>query len=545
MSVLLFLGIAFGGAAATLLTRRWAAVSATLGIAALIAGIVAAAAIRPETVQIGGGTLVGTAYGRLFLVLGLGSGLVLSLMGLANGLPRNLPGAVLGGLGGAGLALFLPDPTTAVVATIVSGLAGVLVTLRYVPTAIGVAAAARELRAIVVAGGIVLLATAWVSRPLDTLAADPPVFGLAYLAVAVGVAMRFGAVPFHLWVARVADAAPEVALPLITAWGPAALAVVGLAWVDASIVPVSPIAGDLPAERIVIIAIGLACLVLAAIAAWIQVDLEHVVAYATIQDAGIVVLSFAALELEQASDTGTWPAARTWIIVMLVTRTAFAAWAVATRARFGTRRIDELRGWARRSPVLAIGLLAIAVASIGWPGFGAFDARATIIRLAIGGPFQAIALAAVFLPLLYYGRLFAVGLAAPTAAIRDVADDRPRVPLDPATGVRFGRGNLPPLRERGAWPAVGRLVLDANRGLVVAALAFVLAAGAIFAAGGSFGLPAAAAEAAPAPSGVQPDLAAPGSSPDLSTPEPTAGVDGGGPTEPAGSSGPTGPSATP
>ena len=525
-----FLGIAFGGAAATLLTRRWASVSAGLGLLALAAGLVAAAAIGTDSVQIGGGTLVGTAYARLFLVLGMGSGLVVTLMAMAGGLPRNLPGALLAGLGGAGLALALPDPTTAVVATIVGGLAGVLVTLRFAPTAIGVAVAARELRAIVVAGGLVLLATAWVARPLDTLAQDPPVFGLAYLAVAVGVAMRFGAVPFHLWVARVADAAPEVALPLLTAWGPAALAIVGLAWVDASIVPVSPIAGDLPAERIVIVAIGLACLILAAIAAWIQDDLEHVVGYATVQDAGIVVLSFAALELDQAANAGTWPAVRTWIIVMLVARTAFAAWAVAARARFGTRRIDDLRGWARRSPVLAVGLLAIAVASIGWPGFGAFDARATIIRLAIDGPLQGVAMIAVFLPVLYYGRLFAVGLARPSAAVAAVADDRPRGPVDPETGVPLGRRLLARLRTPYAWATVGRLTLDANRGLVVAGLALLLAISAVFAAGGSFGLPAAAAEAAPAPSGFQPDLGEPGSSPDLSTPGPTDGVDGGGPT---------------
>ncbi|HTC86264.1 MAG TPA: hypothetical protein VK656_06145, partial [Candidatus Acidoferrum sp.] len=208
MSVLVFLGIAFGGAAATLLTRRWAAISAALGVAALIGGVVAASAIQPETVQIGGETLVGTVYGRLYLVLGMASGLVVTLMALAGGLPRNLPGALLAGLGGAGLALFLPDSTSAVIATVLGGLAGVLITLRYTPTAIGVAVAARELRAIAVAGGLVLLATAWVGRPLDTLVADPPVFGLAYLAVAVGVAMRFGAIPFHLWVARVADTAP-------------------------------------------------------------------------------------------------------------------------------------------------------------------------------------------------------------------------------------------------------------------------------------------------------------------------------------------------
>ena len=184
----------------------------------------------------------------------------------------------------------------AALSTLIGGLAGVLVTMHGTATPRGVAVAAREVRAIAVGGALVLLAMAWISRPLGALAQDTAVFGLAYLAVAVGMAMRFGAIPFHLWAARVAEAAPEVALPLLIAWGPAALAVVGLAWVDGSIAPVAPVTGQLPIEHLVILAIGVACIVLGAIAAWVQEDLEHVVGYATVQDAGVVILAFAVLD---------------------------------------------------------------------------------------------------------------------------------------------------------------------------------------------------------------------------------------------------------
>jgi NADH-quinone oxidoreductase subunit N len=536
VSVLPFLALAFGGAAATLLTRRSPVVSTWIGLLALGGAFLAAATISPDAYQLGGGSIAGSEYGRLFLVLGTGCGLIVALIGVLTDLPRNLAGALLAGLGGAGLALALPDPTTAVAATIAGGLAGVLVTLRDRPTPLNVAVAARELRAIAVAGALVLLATAWVSRPLETLVGDSPIFGLAYLAVGIGVAMRFGAIPFHLWVARVADVAPEVTLPLLTAWGPATLAIVGLAWVDGSIVPVIPITGDLPGERIVIVAVGLACLVLGAIAAWVQDDLEHVVGYATVQDAGIVVLAFAAL------DPDVWAASRTWIVVLLVARTAFAAWAVAVRARFGSRRIDDLHGWARRSPVLAVALLAIAVASVGWPGFAAFEARAQIIGLAVHGPLEGIVLAAVFLPLLYYGRLFAIGLARPTIEVAAVADDRPRAPLRQTTAVpavavgatppeatgrraiageQRGRARLPASRGPRTWAPLVGLIVDANRGLVAAGLALVLSIAAVLAAGGGLGLPAAAAEPAPAPAGLLPDLTGPGPSPDSSNPVPS------------------------
>lgn len=545
MSVLPFLGLAFGGAAASLLLRRWVATSAIVGLIALIAATAAAAAIQPnDGLVIAGGGLTGSHFARVFLLLVTGASTVLVCIALATGwTTHNLPGALLAGLGGIALALSLTDPTMAALSTLIGGLAGVLVTMHGTATPRGVAVAAREVRAIAVGGALVLLAMAWISRPLGALAQDTAVFGLAYLAVAVGMAMRFGAIPFHLWAARVAEAAPEVALPLLIAWGPAALAVVGLAWVDGSIAPVAPVTGQLPAEHLVILAIGVACLVLGAIAAWVQEDLEHVVGYATVQDAGVVILAFTVL------DPAVWAPSRTWILVLLAVRTAFAAWAVAVRARYGTRRVSELCGWAFRSPLLVVALIAIGVASVGWPGFLAFDARAQVITLALDGPVQGLVLAAVFLPLLYYGRLLAIGFSHATPEIAAVPDDRPRtvasasrVPAA-AGGVAASAGGA---GSAGGAPAsrldgLGRL-LALNRGPLVASLVIVLAASAITVASGGMGLVGvtdAAVEAAPVVNGGNdlPDTGpGPGGSPGPS--------DAGGPSTEPGASGAS-PTASP
>lgn len=533
MSVLPFLAVAFGGAAVSLVLRRWVAVSAATGLLALVAAIIAAATIQPaDGLAIAGGGLSGSAFARLFLVLTTASATLLVCIALATGWTRNLPGALLAGLGAIGLALSLPDPTMAVLATVVSGLAGVLVTIHGTATPRTVAVAAREVRAIAVGGALVLLAMAWISRPLGSLAQDTAVFGIAYLAVVVGMAMRFGAIPFHLWAARVADAAPEVALPFVIAWGPAALAVVGLAWIDGSIAPVAPVTGQLPGERLVIIAIGVACLVLGAIAAWIQDDLEHVVGYATVQDAGVVILAFAVL------DPAIWAPSRTWILVLLGTRTAFAAWTVAVRARYGTRKVAELGGWARRSPLLTVGLIAIGVASVGWPGFFAFEARAAIISLSTDGPLQGLLLAAVFLPLLYYGRLLATGFAHPTPEIAATPDDRLRW----ASG---GTGDGPASASGRA--AIGRLVA-VNRGPLVACLVLVLAASAVTVASGGLGLvgvTAAAEEPAPVLAGGGNDLPdvgpGPGASPSPGgSPGPTQGASSAPSSAPSSAASPSG-----
>ena len=103
--------------------------------------------------------------------------------------------------------------------------------------------------------------------------------------------MRFGAIPFHLWAARLTDVVPETALPVLTAFAPASLAVVALAWIDvdggAAARPTSTL------ERYVVLAIAVASIVLAAVAAFVQDDLEHVLGYSIVGDAGVIVLALA------------------------------------------------------------------------------------------------------------------------------------------------------------------------------------------------------------------------------------------------------------
>ena len=230
----------------------------------------------------------------------------------------------------------------------------------------------RVLRATAVAGTMAIAATAWIGRDLTDLAAQPVVFGLAYLAFAVAVAIRFGTIPFHAWAARLTDAVPESNLPLVTGWAPAAFAIVALAWIDAS---VAPLLIDLDSVRAVVLAIAIASILLASLAAWIQDDIEHMVGYSIVGDAGVVMLAIAALDPE------AWAPARTWIIAFVVARSAFAAWAAATRTAFSTGRIGDLGGWALRSPVLGAAFALVVFASIGLPGLAAFDARAQLVEL--------------------------------------------------------------------------------------------------------------------------------------------------------------------
>ena len=285
MSLVLYLTVTFVAAGVAVIGRGRDGIASGVGLAGLAVAVVAAIAIDPaQTLTIGATVIATSDYVRLFLILGSLVGLALAIVGLAAGSSRDAPAVMLGTLGWGGLALSLPDPRIAVLAATAGGLGGVLLTLTPTGGRIGATAGIRALRALVLAGAMAVAATAWIGRDLSQLAAQPVVFGLAYLAFGLAVAVRFGAIPFHVWAARLTDVVPEAALPMVTAWGPAAFAVVALAWTDAS---VAPLVVEMDAERDIILAIAIASIVLSAFAAWIQDDLEHVVGYSIIGDTGV------------------------------------------------------------------------------------------------------------------------------------------------------------------------------------------------------------------------------------------------------------------
>jgi formate hydrogenlyase subunit 3/multisubunit Na+/H+ antiporter MnhD subunit len=474
VSLLPFLLVTTVGAVLALLLRRSERVAIAVAIVALVGAVVTALAIQPgQSVAIGGAGVATTDYLRLFLVLGSVVGLLLAVIGQAVGSRLDASAVTLGVLATSALALALPDARLAVLAATTGGGFGALVTLAPNGGRVAATVGTRVLRATVVAGTMAIAATAWIGRDLSELVAQPVVFGLAFLAFALAVAIRFGAIPFHAWAARLTDTVPESTLPLVTAWAPAAFAIVALAWADASIAPLGADV-DLDAVRLVVLAIAVASIVLASVAAFIQDDIEHIVGYSIIGDAGVVLLAVAAL------DPAAWAPARTWILAFVVTRSAFAAWAAATRTTFFTGRVPDLRGWAIRSPVLAIVLALVVIASIGVPGLAAFDARSAIVGEAIGGPLALLVILATLSPIAYYGRLLWVGAARPDGRHAGTGRPRPVVSAVDLTDVR-------------AWLArtwSDNVVVTATGGAVLLAiLALAVSAGAFGASQAAAGLP--------------------------------------------------------
>ena len=382
-----------------------------------------------------GGGLVVTGYLRLIIALwALDAAIVIGLAWLIGGLNalRGLLAGTLGAIVVATIALGATDLSLGVVAGAGTGLTAAIIVLAS-DRASAIPAVARELQVSLIAGALLLgaMAVAPIAAALmlasgtdgaggDGLFASPggeagAIIGLVALVITLGVALRMGSIPFHVRVARVTDVITPAGVPLLIAWLPLPLAVAGLNVIDHL---VTPMALPLEGERGIILALAVLTLGAAALAAFIQDDLRHAVGYLVIADGGLVLLGFAAL------DPGAWGPTRVWLVALAASKTALAAWSAVTEARFETRSLPDLRGWVRRSPILAAAFLVTTVATFGLPGWIVFDARGELARLAVGGPWDAALILAGFLTLPAYLRILSIGLGPASSRVDRASPER-------------------------------------------------------------------------------------------------------------------------
>lgn len=471
MSLLLFLAVTGLGGVAALVARRREGVAQLVGIVAMAVALVAALAIQPgDTVDVAGQTFGLTLYSRNLVMLATAALLLAILIGVATApVPALAPAALLV-LGASAATLAATEAPTALLLVVAAGTLALLAAWDAERTRALPPVLARDLRATVVAGGLGIVAAAGIIQAGVQAVVPDALFGMAYVAMAGAVAIRFGTIPLHLWVGRMADVVPTVAVPLSTVIAPAVLALVALTWVDGA---VFPFLIPLEVERATMVLLALLTLLLGAVAAWIQDDLEHLVGYSIAQDAGFVVLALAVV------DASAWSPGRIWIAVLVLVKIALASWAHALSSSYGTRRIEDLRGWARRSPLLALSLVVIAIATVGVPGILVWDVRATLVGLAVEWPLSIVAGVGAFAAVLYYGRLLVTGLGRPTERVASGAGERPVGSAPDSTDLAG--------RARQAWS-----LTQVNRGLIAGLLTLVVALMSLVVAAGGFGIDQAA-----------------------------------------------------
>ena len=504
MTLLPLIVAALGGGLLAWATRNAGRSGTVIGVLALAAVGVLAATLRdpgPGAV-LAGEPVAFPAYARLFLGAGALAGLLVTLLAVA--LPRwpdaappdarrdaPDPGpAFLLFLGAAALALGIVSPVPALLPAAAGGIAGFVAVgrppghsrprggrpdeaLAEAEAGVSSLRLGMELFRIAVALAVAITALELLVGLADVIAGEPFGVGVSFLALALAVALRTGAIPLHGHAARIIEGATRGAVPVLALWGPSLFALVALAGLEVAVLPLGL---PLSLERGVVAGLAALTILAGGIGALAQDDVDHVVAYSIIQDAGFVLLAFA------APDSGAWGPARTWLLVLPVAKTALLAWALVLGRTFGTRSLPELRGWARRAPLLAVALALVALATIGLPGLLSWAARAALVRGAFSEPLRTVVLATSLTSALIVARLLILGLYRPTPAVDGGPDERLRRPK-------------PDLRRRVG--ATAREALDLNRAPVSAALVVALAMLAAGLGAGLFGLRAAAIEGPP------------------------------------------------
>ena len=187
----------------------------------------------------------------------------------------------------------------------------------------------------------------------------PALLALAFIIV--GVAFKFGAVPFHNWVPDVYQGAPApVALFIGSAPEIAAFALAWRVLVEA----LGPLHGSWQDMLIVLCVLSLGLGNVVAIA---QTNLKRMLAYSAISHVGFIFMGFIA-----GTEDGVRAAMFYTIAYVLMAAAAFGMIILLSRRGFEAERIEDFKGLNARSPWFALVMLMVMFSLAGVPPFIGF-----------------------------------------------------------------------------------------------------------------------------------------------------------------------------
>lgn len=194
----------------------------------------------------------------------------------------------------------------------------------------------------------------------------PALLGLAFIIV--GVAFKFGAVPFHMWLPDVYQGAPApVALFIGTAPKIAAFA---LAWR----VLVEGLGGLHGSWQDMVAILSVLSLGVGNLVALVQGNLKRMLAYSTISHVGFILMGFVA-----GTEMGIAAALFYTLVYSLTAASAFGMIILLSRKGFEAERADDFKGLNARSPWFAFMMLMVMFSMAGVPPFVGFYAKLVVL----------------------------------------------------------------------------------------------------------------------------------------------------------------------
>ncbi len=224
------------------------------------------------------------------------------------------------------------------------------------------------------------------------------VFGLVFLVV--GIAFKFGAVPFHMWVPDVYEGAPNPvvlflgSVPKIAAFAFAVrLLVEGL--------------GNLQAHwQEMLMILSVLSLALGNLIAIAQTNLKRMLAYSTISHVGFLFLGFIG-----GASFGYASAMFYAIVYALMAAGAFGVLVLLSHKGFEAENLADLRGLNDRDPWYAAMMALLLFSMAGVPPAVGFIAKLLVLQALVGAGLWQLAVVAVFFSVIgafYYLRVIKI-----------------------------------------------------------------------------------------------------------------------------------------
>ena len=207
-------------------------------------------------------------------------------------------------------------------------------------------------------------------------------FGVVFMLV--GIAFKFGAAPFHMWLPDVYQGAPT-AVTLFIGSAPK-LAAFGMAYrlLESGVGPVDD------QWRQMLAWLAALSLILGNVVALVQSNLKRMLAYSTISHVGFLFMGLA-----NATALGYSAAMFYAISYALMSAAAFAAIILLSRRGFEAENIADFRGLWQRNPFHALMVLFVMASLAGVPPFLGFFAKLKVIQAALAGGMQWLAILSV------------------------------------------------------------------------------------------------------------------------------------------------------
>ncbi len=239
-----------------------------------------------------------------------------------------------------------------------------------------------------------MLRSAIAVSPETTLLLTGTVFAVA------GIAFKFGAAPFHMWVPDTYQGAPTPITLFIASAPELASFALAFRLLEGAVGPLDE------RWRLLMAALAVASLVVGNLIALMQTNLKRMLAYSAVSHIGFLFLGFAG-----GGDQG-YAAAMFYVISYAVmSAAAFGAIIVLSGQGFEADTIDDFKGLNARSPWLAGLVLCVMASLAGVPPFLGFWAKLAVLRAALQGDMLWLAIVGIVFAVIgafYYLRVVKV-----------------------------------------------------------------------------------------------------------------------------------------